>query len=138
MASSNTSPALTTMVIPLYGTCPALVNVDVNLTTAPGVVVATFAVSAIVSTATFNVTVQLASVLPEAQLLPVVADVRVLVRMSLPVSGLLTVTEKVTVTLAPTARLPVQVRLGLEKLTEPPVADASPLYLASSSTPLSG
>ena len=42
-----------------------------------------------------------------------------------PVSGLLTVTEKVIVTVAPTARFPVQVRFGLANVTPPPVADAS-------------
>ena len=67
------------------------------------------------------------SALPAAQLLPAVAEVTVLARILSPVSGLFTVTEKVMVADAPTARVPVQVRLGLAKLTLPPVAAASPL-----------
>ena len=52
-----------------------------------------------------------------------------------PVSGLFTVTENVTVTVAPAARLPVQVRSGLAYDNVPRLAVASPLYAASSSTP---
>ena len=53
-------------------------------------------------------------------MLPGVAEVMVLARILFPVSGLLTVTEKVTVTTAPTARFPVQVRSGLVKRRPPP------------------
>ena len=53
------------------------------------------------------------SVLPLGQLLPAVAEVIVVARVLLPVSGLLTVTENVIVAVAPTARFPVQVRFGL-------------------------
>ena len=67
------------------------------------------------------------SVLPLAQLLLAVAEVMVLARVMLPVSGLLTVTEKVMVAAAPTARVPVQVRFGLANETLPAVAAASPL-----------
>ena len=65
--------------------------------------------------------------LPAAQLLPAVAEVIVLARTLLPVSGLLTVTENVIVAVAPTARFPVQVRFGLAYETLPAVAVASPL-----------
>ena len=54
---------------------------------------ATLAVLTIVSSAIWMVVVQAGSVLPEAQLLPVVLDVTVLARMWLPVPGRLTVTE---------------------------------------------
>ena len=67
------------------------------------------------------------SVLPAAQLLPVLLEVTVLTRLLSPVSGLFTVAEKVIVAVAPTARLPVQVRLGLVYETLPADADASPL-----------
>ena len=82
----------------------------------PGVGVPGLAVSAIVRPGTRTVTVfaHRVSVLPLAQLLPAVAEVRVLVRILFPVSGLLTVTENVIVATAPTARFPVQVRFGLE------------------------
>ena len=55
------------------------------------------------------------------------AEVTVLARIWLPVSGLFTVTENVITADAPTARFPVQVRLGLAKVTVPAVAAASPL-----------
>jgi hypothetical protein len=100
-------------VIPVSATCPALVNVEVNRTTDPGVVVATPELFTIVSTATGTLTEHRVSVLPAAQLLPAVAEVRVLARMSFPVSGLFTVTENVMVAVAPGARFPVQVRAGL-------------------------
>jgi hypothetical protein len=89
------------------------VNVEVNRTTDPGVVVATPEVFTIVRTATSTVTEHRASVLPAAQLLPPVAEVRVLDKMSFPVSGWFTVTENVIVAVAPTARFPVQLRAGL-------------------------
>ena len=70
--------------------------------------------------------VQRASVPPVAgQLLPAAAEVTVAVRDLSPVSGLLTVTVKVTVAVAPGARSPVQVMSGLAKLTDPVVAMAS-------------
>ena len=88
----------------------------VYCTTVPGVGVPGLAVSAIVRPGTRTVTVfaHRASVLPLAQLLPAVAEVRVLARILFPVSGLLTVTENVIVATAPAARFPVQVRFGLE------------------------
>ena len=70
---------------------------------------------------------QLESVLPVAQLLPAAPEVTLPARVSSPVSGLFTVTENVTVAEPPGDRLPVQVRVGLVKDTEPAVADASPL-----------
>ena len=88
-------------------------NVEVNRTTDPGVVVATPDVFTIVRTATSTVTEHRASVLPAAQLLPPVAEVTVLAKMSFPMSGLFTVTENVIVAVAPTARFPVQLRFGL-------------------------
>jgi hypothetical protein len=87
--------------------------VEVNRTTDPGVVVATPDVFTIVRTATSTVTEHRASVLPAAQLLPPVAEVTVLAKMSFPMSGLFTVTENVIVAVAPTARFPVQLRAGL-------------------------
>ncbi len=96
-----------------------------NRTTEPGVAVDTSEPLVIVSTATGTVAVQGGPPLPAAQLLPVVAEVIVLARILLPVSGLLTVTENLIVADAPGARSPVQVRFGLEKATEPAVADAS-------------
>ena len=93
-----------------------------NRTTEPGVAVDTSELLVIVSTATFTVEVQGGSPLPAAQLLPVVAEVIVLARILLPVSGLFTVTENVTVADAPGARFPVQVRSGLAKVMLPLVA----------------
>jgi hypothetical protein len=89
------------------------VNTAVNRTTDPGVAVDTSELFVIVNTATGTVAVQDGSLLPAAQLLPGVAEVIVVARILLPVSGLFTVTENVTVTDAPTARFPVQVRFGL-------------------------
>ena len=51
--------------------------------------------------------------LPAGQLFPAAAEVTWVARDRLPVSGLFTVTEKVTVVAAPGARVPVQVRFGL-------------------------
>ena len=48
-------------------------------------------------------------------------------RILFPVSGLFTVTENVTVAVAPGASVPVQVRFGLANETLPAVAAASPL-----------
>ena len=59
------------------------------------------------------------SVLPDGQLLPAAAEVTVLARMWFPVSGLLTVTEKVTVAERPAPGCPVQVRSGLANDTDP-------------------
>ena len=96
-------------------------------TVVPGVVEAVLAVLVMVSPCTATVAVQRASVLPAKQLVPEVAEVIVLVRILLPVSGLLTVTEKVMVAVAPAARFPVQVRFGLANETVPAVAAALPL-----------
>jgi hypothetical protein len=74
---------------------------------------------------TGTLTAQRESVLPAAQLLPVVVEVTVLARILFPVSGLFTVTENVMVALAPGARFPVQVRFGLANDTAPAVAAAS-------------
>ena len=101
--------------------------VDVNRTTLPGVVVATFAVSVMTSDATVTVEEQSVSVLPDWQLLPTAVVVSVLDRMLSPVSGLLTVTENVIVAVAPGASVPVQDRFGLANETLPVVAAASPL-----------
>ena len=76
---------------------------------------------------TVTIAVQRVSVLPAGQLLPAVAEVTVLVRILSPVSGVATVAEKVMVAVAPGARLPVHVRLGLANDTVPEVAVASPL-----------
>ena len=70
---------------------------------------------------------QFGSVLPAVQLFPAAAEVSWVVRVLSPVSGLLTVTVKVTVVAAPGARVPVQVRFGLANEAVPAVADASPL-----------
>ena len=100
-------------------------NTAVNRTTDPGVAEVTFELATIVSAVTSTAVAQRGSVLPAVQLFPGVAEVRVLARMWLPVSGLCTVTEKVIVADAPTARLPVQVRVGLANDTVPAVADTS-------------
>jgi hypothetical protein len=134
-ASSNTSLAFVATVIPLYGACPVLVNVAVYRTTPPGVAVLPLAVFAIASDATGTVLAHRESELPAAQLLPAADDDTVLDKTLSPVSGLLTVTENVTVAEAPGASVPVQVRSGLANTTDPAVADASPLYEASSSSP---
>ena len=70
-----------------------LVNVVVSRNTPPGVMVGTFDWTTIRSWDTATVAVQRASVLPDAQLLPVVVEVTVLVMVPPPVSGLVTVTE---------------------------------------------
>ena len=88
---------------------------------------AVLAVLVMVRPCTVTVAVQRASAPPAGQLVPEVADVIVLARILLPVSGLLTVTEKVMVAVAPAARFPVQVRFGLANDTLPAVAAASPL-----------
>src|ERR1700688_1648796 len=93
----------------------------VYCTVAPGVAEATVAVLVMVRPCTSTVAAQRASVLPAAQLLPAVAEVIVLARILLPVSGLFTVTENVIVADAPAARFPVQVRFGLAKVSEPAV-----------------
>ena len=83
------------------------------------------AVTAMIRTETGMVLEHRESVLPAAQLLPVLVEVTVLTRLLSPVSGLFTVAEKVIVAVAPTARLPVQVRFGLVYETLPADADAS-------------
>ena len=68
----------------------------------------------IASCATFTVDRAISITATDAgQLLPAVADVTVLASTLFPASGLLTVTENVTVTTAPTGRFPDQVRFGL-------------------------
>ena len=57
--------------------------------------------------------VQAGAGLPGGQVLPGAVEVTVLARSLSPVSGLLTVTEKVMVAVSPGARSPVQVRTGL-------------------------
>ena len=69
-----------------------LVKVPVNLTIPPGVVVLTSATLVMVNSATDTLVAQRGSVDPDGQLLPAVVEVRVLARVWLPVSGLLTVT----------------------------------------------
>ena len=101
-----------------------LVNVDVYRTTLPGVVVATLAVETISSDATVTAEEQAGAVPPDGQLLPTAADVTALDKIPFPVSGLFTVTENVTVAVAPGASVPVQVRFGLAKETLPTVAAA--------------
>ena len=91
------------------------VMVMVYCTTEPGVVVAVLAVLVMVRAgiSTVTVVVQAAGAGPEAgQLAPGVAEVTVAVRVAPPVPGLSTVTVKVIVAAAPTARSPVQVRSG--------------------------
>ena len=51
--------------------------------------------------------------MPAGQADPGAAEVTVMITSLSPVSGLFTVTEKVTVAVAPAARFPVQVRTGL-------------------------
>ena len=80
-------------------------------------------------TSTVVTAVQAGLALPDGQVLPGVADATVFVRVLSPVSGLFTVTEKLMVTAAPTARFPVQVRVepAEARVTVPVVAVASPL-----------
>src|ERR1700689_1696225 len=99
----------------------------VYCTVAPGVADAALALLVMVRPCTSTVAVHRASVPPAGQLVPAVAEVIVLARTLLPASGLLTVTVKVMVAVAPAARFPVQVRFGLAKETAPAVAAASPL-----------
>ena len=79
----------------------------------PGVVVLVLAVLVIVRTETGMLVAQLGSVLPDGQLFPAAMEVAVVDKVRSPVSGLLTVAEKVMVAVSPGARLPVQVRFGL-------------------------
>ena len=79
----------------------------------PGITVVALAVKSITRSETGTVAVQRGSVPPAGQLLPAVAEVTVLARMWLPVSGLWTVTVKVIVAASPGFRVPVQVRAGL-------------------------
>ena len=62
---------------------------------------------------TATVALQAGLVVPLGQVLPGAAEVTVLTMILSPVSGSSTVAEYVMVTVAPTARLPVQVRSGL-------------------------
>ena len=136
-ASSSTPDSESATVIPVYAVCPVSVIVTVKPTTDPGVADATPAEFTIVSPGTSTGTdVPHAAAGPATgQLLPGVGDVIAVTSTLSPVSGLFTVTENVTVTVAPAARLPVHIRPGLTYDNDPPVADASPLYTASSSTP---
>jgi hypothetical protein len=68
------------------------VNVAVNRTTLPGVAEATSELFVMASDATVTVDEHLESVPPAGQLLPTEGEVRVLARIMLPASGLLTVT----------------------------------------------
>jgi hypothetical protein len=126
-ASSNTSLALVATVIPKNGVCPVLANVAVYRTTPAGVVVLPPAVLVMASADTVTVLAHRLSVEPVAQLLPAAADDTVLDRIMSPVSGFSTVTENVTVAVAPGASVPVQVRFGLVNDTDPVLAAASPL-----------
>ncbi len=67
--------------------------VVVSLSVPPGVTAAGLNAESIASAETVTVVVQRGSADPEPQLLPVLAEVTVLARIWLPVSGLLTVTE---------------------------------------------
>ncbi len=64
---------------------------------------------------------------PDGQLDPAASEVAVTISSLSPVSGLFTVTENVTVAVAPGARLPVQVSTGLAYDKAPDVVTASPL-----------
>jgi hypothetical protein len=91
------------------------------------VTVATFAWFTMVSSATLTDSAQSGSVLPGAQVAPVVPDTMVADSTWLPGSGLATVTEKVTVADAPTPRSPVHDRVGEVNDTVPVLAAPSPL-----------
>ena len=71
---------------------------------------------------------------PAGQLLPGAAVVIVLARTLFPLSGLLTVTVPVTVTVPPTGMLPVQEMPVAVSDSVPEVAVWSPLGVASSRT----
>ena len=104
-----------------------LVNVAVKRTTLPGVVEVTFELLVMASEDTVTAEEQAGSVPAAGQLLPAEAEVRVLARILLPVSGLLTVTENVIVAVPVAGTVPVQVRSGLVNRTVPVLAVASPL-----------
>jgi hypothetical protein len=70
----------------------------------------------------------------EGQLLPAVAELTPLTRRPLPVRGVFTTTEYRTVAVAPTARFPVQVRLGGATVTVPTSAVTPGWRVASSMT----
>ena len=91
-------------------------------------------VSAGVSTSV--IAVQAGSVPPVGQLLPGAADTAVAVRTLVPVSGLLTVTEEVTVTVAPGAMSPVHTAPVAPTDSVPELAVASPLPVAWLAIPL--
>src|SRR3954468_5401723 len=76
---------------------------------------------------------------PASQVLPWVLETTVWSSREFPVTGLATVTAKVTVTLAPVANGPLQVSVEPFRVTVPVVAvvlEAS--YVASSSSPARG
>ena len=101
--------------MPVYGVWPVSSTVIVKPTVEPGVVVLAVAVLVMARAGirTVTVVVHWGSVPSAGQLFPAAAEVTVVVRDLSPVSGSLTVTEKVMVAVAPGARSPVQVRLGL-------------------------
>jgi hypothetical protein len=113
--------------IPKYGACPVLAIVVVAFSVPPGVTVAGLNVELIDSCDTVTVLAHRGSALPAAQLLPAADDVTVLDKILFPESGVLTVTENVTVADAPAASVPVHVRFGLANETFPDVAVAFPL-----------
>ena len=76
---------------------------------------------------TETVSEQPALLLPGGQLDPAAAEAALVIRFLSPVSGLLTVTENVTVAVPPGLRLPVQVSNGLAYDTVPLVAAAASL-----------
>src|ERR1700761_812994 len=124
-ASSNTSAASVLIVMSSYGVLPALANVAVNRTTPPGTAETAPAVFVITSFETVTVFAHRRSVFPAGQLPPADADVSALVRISLSVSGLLTVTEKVTVAVPLAGTVPDQLRTGPANDTVPVLAAAS-------------
>ena len=100
---------------PVSAVCPVLSATIVYDTTDPGAADAVPAVTVRsrpgISTGTEDE--HRASVPPAGQLLPAAAVDTAVARILSPVSVVFTVTENVTITAAPTARLPVHVSTGL-------------------------
>ncbi len=99
---------------PVYAVCPLLVTVTVWPTSPPGTALGGLAAGVTVSAGTSTWTaVAQPGPPPTGQVVPAAAEETVLISVRSPRSGSCTVTEKVTVAVAPTARSPVQVSSGV-------------------------
>src|SRR5262245_6236779 len=112
VALSSTSPRSSTNVAPASGACPVLRTSTRYVTTSPAFTVCLSAVLTISRLVTGVVVEQSGSVDPGGQLPPGVSEVTTLRSLPSPFGGASTVTEYVTVAVAPAAMAPVQVSLG--------------------------